>query len=80
MSDTIEKLAQIFKERHMVSESLEITGESRLGDDLGFDSLDAVEVSMVIEEEFGVIIDSKEFSDSIGKMATLARVVDERKK
>ena len=40
-----------------------ITGESRLTEDLGADSLDAVEIIMALEEEFKVEIDDSNFQE-----------------
>jgi acyl carrier protein len=71
------KLGEIFKSRFMISTDVEVHAESRLGDDLKFDSLDTIEVGMVIEEEFGVIIADGEWAN-IGKMITLARHVKEK--
>ncbi|MDK7354825.1 acyl carrier protein [Peptoniphilus harei] len=43
----------------------EIKMESNLQDDLGLDSLDAVELSMAIEEETGIEIPDEEFQKFI---------------
>lgn len=43
----------------------EIRMESNLQDDLGLDSLDAVELSMAIEEETGIEIPDEEFQKFI---------------
>lgn len=75
--EIVTKLGEIFKSRFMISENVEVHGEARLGNDLGFDSLDTVEVGMVIEEEFGVIIADSEWAN-IGRMITLARHVKEK--
>lgn len=53
-----EDLLNTIRESKMVSDSLEITPESDLRKDIGFDSMDAVELIMVIEEEFGVQFDT----------------------
>lgn len=71
------KLGEVFKERYMINDNVEVHDEARLGDDLGFDSLDTVEVGMVIEEEFGVIIADEEWAN-IGRMITLAKHVKEK--
>lgn len=39
---------------------IEITDDLKLFDDLGYDSLDFVELNMEIEEEFGLVIDPDE--------------------
>ena len=53
------------KVRDLIAEELgiekdEITLESHLTDDLGADSLDAIELIMAVEEEFDVEIDDNE--------------------
>lgn len=41
----------------------EVEGSSRLGDDLGLDSLDCVELQMALEEEFGIEIADEDFDE-----------------
>lgn len=53
-----EELLKTIRESKMVSDTLEITPDSDLRQDIGFDSMDAVELIMVIEEEFGVQFDT----------------------
>ncbi len=49
-----------------------ITMEASIADDLGIDSLDAVELVMAIEEELGVKIPDEE----LGKMKTVKDIAD----
>lgn len=49
----------------------EVTLEAALIDDLGADSLDAVELSMALEDEFGIKIEDEEFA----KLVTVQDVV-----
>ena len=49
-----------------------ITMEATIADDLGIDSLDAVELVMAIEEELGVKIPDEE----LGKMKTVKDIAD----
>ncbi|MGI6359494.1 MAG: acyl carrier protein [Acholeplasmatales bacterium] len=49
-----------------------VTRESRLQEDLGADSLDAVELIMNIEDEFGIQITDEEASD----IKTVGELVD----
>lgn len=46
--------------------------EASLADDLNIDSLDAVELVMALEEEFGVKIPDEE----LGKMKTVGNIVE----
>ena len=53
------------KMREIIAENLsceldKVTMEANLADDLGADSLAAVELSMALEDEFGVAIDDEE--------------------
>lgn len=65
-----EKLRDLIVENLGVSEE-EVTKEANLIDDLGADSLDAVELSMAIEDEFGVAIEDEEFQ----KLATVGDIL-----
>lgn len=51
MSGNFEKIAEILAEQLGVSKD-EITLDTKIYDDLGADSLDAVEIMMAFEEEF----------------------------
>lgn len=66
-----EKVRDIIVENLGVSED-EVTLESHLADDLGADSLDAVEISMAIEEAFGISIPDEELE----KFETVKNIVD----
>ena len=71
-----EKVQEIIaKELGMDKEKVQM--ESRLTEDLGADSLDAVEIIMALEEEFGVSIDDSNFQDihTVGDIvATIEKV------
>lgn len=63
--------------RLLISEFLcvnehEVTLDSRFTDDLGADSLDCIEIVMMVEEEFKIAIDDDEAEelDTIHKLAT----------
>lgn len=75
--EIVVKLGEIFKERFMIAESVEIHDDARIDTDLGFDSLDTVEVGMVIEDEFDVIIEDDQWKD-IGRLITLATKIKEK--
>lgn len=60
----LENLKNIIANKFGVKKE-EIKMESNLQDDLGLDSLDAVELSMAIEEETGIEIPDEEFQKFI---------------
>lgn len=69
--EMVEKLCRLAAEQVAISPA-EVTENSDLFTDLGFDSLNAVEYIMTIEDEFDVII-----SDEIaGKVRTVREAVD----
>ena len=55
MNPTEEKIQQIFLEKFGI-QSEQFTPQADLGEDLGLDSLDAVEVVIELEQAFNVII------------------------
>jgi len=60
MSDNIqEKVAEIIVEQLGVSAD-QVKPESKMIEDLGADSLDAVELVMAVEEEFGIEVPDEE--------------------
>ena len=54
--DIAERVARIFRE-HLTVEQSKVTREARIVEDLGGDSLDAVELMMAVEEEFDIYVD-----------------------
>lgn len=64
-----DKIVEIIKEQLNVKES-EIKPEASFIDDLGADSLDAVEIAMAIEDEFGIEIPDNvaEETKTVGEM------------
>ncbi|CDZ75486.1 hypothetical protein ING2D1G_1348 [Peptoniphilus sp. ING2-D1G] len=63
--------------KDILSENFGIEGEtimmdSKLQEDLGLDSLDAVELSMSIEEDYGIEISDEDFS----KFVTVGDIID----
>lgn len=50
-------------------ENVEVTPESKIGEDLGADSLDILQLLMTIEEEHGIVIPDEE-------LATFEKVQD----
>lgn len=72
-----EKLRDLIVENLGVSEE-EVTKEANLIDDLGADSLDAVELSMAIEDEFGVAIVDEEFQ-KLATVGDILKAIEENK-
>jgi len=66
-----EKLQELIAEQFSVSPE-SITMETSFVDDLNADSLDIVELSMMIEEEFGV---AEEDEEALVKLVTVGDVV-----
>ena len=56
-----------------------ITMDSRLNEDLGIDSLDAVEIIMAIEEEYGIEIPDED-AEKFQKVSDLVDFVEEKSK
>lgn len=56
-------------------EKEKVTLESRLAEDLGADSLDAVELIMAIEDEFGIEVDD-EAAIKIKKVADIVEYLE----
>lgn len=53
MATTAERVKKLLVE-HLGVEAERVTDQAQLGDDLGCDSLDLIEVEMALEEEFGI--------------------------
>lgn len=60
-------------------DSAKVTLEASLKDDLGADSLDAVEIVMDIEDEFGVEIDDTK-AETISTVGDLVAYIEELQK
>ncbi len=73
-----EKVKEIIKNELKVDEN-KITLEASLADDLGADSLDAVEVIMALEDEFGVSIPDEE-AQNIKTVKDLVDFIETAKK
>lgn len=52
-----------------------ITEESRFTDDLGFDSLDIIEMTMAVEFEFDIILEDEEL-ERINTVGELVKLVE----
>ena len=72
-----DKIKEIIMEQLQVEES-EITMDTNLMKDLSADSLDAVEIIMAIEDEYGIEIPDEE-AETIQTVQDLVRFVEENK-
>lgn len=73
---TNEKLKEIIAAQLRIDPS-EIADDTDVVDDLGADSLDVVEILMVIEEEFGVTIPDDEVV-ALKKLSALTPYIEDR--
>lgn len=72
-----EKLRTIIADQFGVDENT-VTNDTSFEDDLGADSVDIVELSMALEEEFGVEEMSEEEITSIHTVGDLVQYLQER--
>ena len=72
-----EKIREIIIEQLQVDES-EVTMDTNLMKDLSADSLDAVEIIMAIEEEYGIEIPDED-AETFQTVGDLVRYVEENK-
>ena len=72
-----DKIKEIIIEQLQVEES-EITMDTNLMKDLSADSLDAVEIIMAIEDEYGIEIPDEE-AETIQTVADLVRFVEDNR-
>ena len=72
-----DKIKEIIMEQLQVDES-EITMDTNLMKDLSADSLDAVEIIMAIEDEYGIEIPDEE-AETIQTVQDLVRFVEDNK-
>lgn len=73
-----EKIKSIIAEQLGIDELETITMETSLVEDLEADSLDAVEVIMALEDEFGIEIPDEE-AESFKTVGDLYRFIEENK-
>ena len=62
--EILERLTSVIREI-MCDDSVEVTEEMNLIDDLGLDSLEAMELMMEVENEFGVEIPQDDISNFV---------------
>ena len=71
-----EKVRKLIADELSIDEA-KITLESRLSEDLGADSLDAVELIMALEDEFGVEV-SDEIAQSIRTVGDIVNILEKK--
>ncbi len=74
-NEIYEQLKKIVEEKLAPQRKIKVEPDSTL-DSLGFDSLDRVELVMLIEEEFGIAI-SDEAADSITTVRDVIKVIEQ---
>jgi acyl carrier protein len=75
---TFEKVKEIVKEQLGLGEDVEVVATTSLMGDLEADSLDAVEIVMAIEDEFGVEIPDEE-AEKFKNIGDIVSYVDSHK-
>lgn len=73
---TFAKIKKIITETLNLKDAEKVTLEAHLVNDLGADSLDAVDIIMGIEDEFGISVDDEKIQ-SIKTVADLVNAIDE---
>tara|TARA_B100000963_G_scaffold22543_1_gene16906 strand:+ start:2167 stop:2400 length:234 start_codon:yes stop_codon:yes gene_type:complete len=76
MSDTLDRVKDLIVNLLNVDKAI-ITEESRFINDLGADSLDAVEIVMAVEEEFGIEIPD-DADENIKTVGDITKYINER--
>lgn len=74
MSEVFEKVREVIVD-NLDCEEDQVTMEASLFDDLGADSLDAVELNIAIEDKFGIQIPEEEL-DSMQTVADICQRVE----
>lgn len=70
------QLMDVFESIGWIDMEKAVNEDSRLDDDLGFDSLDKIEVCMEIEKDFGIVIHDDEM-DRIKTVGDVVNLLDE---
>lgn len=73
---TFAKVKKIIAETLNLKDAEKVTLEAHLVNDLGADSLDAVDIIMGIEDEFGISVDDEKIQ-TIKTVADLVNAIDE---
>lgn len=71
---TLDKVITIVAEQ-LGKDAAEIQAETSMQDDLGADSLDAVEIIMALEDEFGIEIPDEE-AQTFNNIGEIAQYID----
>ncbi len=78
MSQYKDQVIQVIVENLSVNPE-DVTPEAKIIDDLGADSLDAVELSMALEDELDITVEDEEFA-SLVTVQDVLDYIDEKKK
>lgn len=73
---TFDKVKKIIVETLNLKDADKVTLDSHLVDDLGADSLDAVDIIMSVEEEFGITVED-DAVQNIKYVSDLVKAIDE---
>ena len=76
MSDVLERVKKVVVQQLSIENPALVTEEASFTGDLGADSLDAVDIIMGIEDEFGISVDDEKIQ-SIKTVADLVNAIDE---
>lgn len=76
-ADITERLKQVIVDLHGNHPKDEVKLESRFTEDLGFDSLDVVELMMAVEDEFDLMISDEE-AETLKSVGDAVRFIKER--
>jgi acyl carrier protein len=79
MSETIAEAVKRVLVEHLGLNPVRVTENASLIDDLGADSLDCIEVTMAMEEEFGVSFDDDEIEKLVTVKDIIVAVTDKRR-
>lgn len=75
---TIERFKRLLEDQ-LGTDEIAISGSTRFKEDLGCDSLDAVELVMAVEEEFGIYInaDDEDRASELQSVDEAVKFIDE---
>lgn len=78
MSQYADKVKEVIVENLSVDED-QVTPEAKIMEDLGADSLDAVELSMALEDELDIEVEDEEFANLVTVQDVLDYIEEKKK-
>ena len=78
MSQYADKIKEVIVENLSVDEA-QVTPDARIIEDLGADSLDAVELSMALEDELDIEVEDEEFANLVTVQDVLDYIEEKKK-